>query len=153
MWYQSTFISLSDSYHNLASPVKVKQNLCTLMWSWNLCVSIQSFVLSKWASASSFDFLEYLGLKWDQCNKGTWGVGRCDASGTGGTWGALGIKGTYGFWRKWRILWSWRIMSSLGCWGLRTFFICHYLYFWYVFFHLLIIQYVSSSIFFLFHLG
>ena len=117
---QSTFIGLNDFYHNLASPVRVKQNLCTLTLYWNPCVSIQSFVLSNWASASLFGFLEYSGLKWDQCNKGTCGVGRCSASGVGGAWGALGIKGICGFWwgggfsgaRE-----SWATWATYGAWG------------------------------------
>ena len=49
---QSTFISLSNSYHNLATPAKVKQNLCTWTCSGNSCVSIQSFILSRCTSAS-----------------------------------------------------------------------------------------------------
>ena len=72
----SAFISLSDSYHNLAYPTKVKQNLCTLTLSGKSCVSIQSFVLSKWASTSSSGLPANLGLKWDQFNCGLWGASR-----------------------------------------------------------------------------
>ena len=82
---QLTFISLSDSYHNLASPTKVKWNLCTLTWSRNLCVSIQLFVLSRCASESSPGLLAYSGLKWDQFNCGLWD--------SAGTKEVLGIKG------------------------------------------------------------
>ena len=87
------FISLSNLYHNLVSPTKVKQNLCTLTWSRNSCVSIQLFILSKCASAYSPGLPVYLGLKWDQWNYGLWG--------TAGAAGALGIKGLRGgeaFW-------------------------------------------------------
>ena len=66
------FISLSDSYHNLACPNKVKQNLCTLMWSWNQCV--HPVIHPKCASASLSDLPEYLGLKWDQFNSDICGI-------------------------------------------------------------------------------
>ena len=87
------FISLSDSYHNLASPTKVKQNVCTLTWSGTSCVSIQSFVLSKCPSASSSGLPAYSGLKWDQFN--------CGLCGTPGATGVLDIQGSRGgggFW-------------------------------------------------------
>ena len=63
---QSTFIGLRDSYHNLASPTSVRQSLWTFTPSWNWWVSIQSFVLSWCASASSSVFPENSGLKCDQ---------------------------------------------------------------------------------------
>ena len=43
-------------------------------------------------------FLENLGLKWDQFNNGTCGVGCCSACGAWGTGGALGSKRICGFW-------------------------------------------------------
>ena len=58
----SAIISLKDLYHSLATPISVRQNLCTSSFSQNICVSIQSFILGKWASASSSGFLENLGL-------------------------------------------------------------------------------------------
>ena len=51
-------------------------------------MSIQSFILSRWASASSSGLLAYSGLKWDQFN--------CGLCGTSGTIGASGIKGLRG---------------------------------------------------------
>ena len=101
---QSVFISLSDSYHNLASPTKVKQNLCTFKWSWKSCVSTQSLVLSRCASASSSSLPAYLGLKWDQFNCGLWG--------TPGAIGGLGRNGLCwgGFcpWlSSWALPWTW----------------------------------------------
>ena len=81
-------VGLSDSYHNLASPIKVKQNLCTFMLSRKSCVSIQSLILSKWASASSSGLPANLGLKWDQFN--------CALCGAPGTRGALGRNGLFG---------------------------------------------------------
>ena len=65
---QYASMGLIDSYHSLASPIKVKQNLCTLTWSRNSWVSIQSFILSKCAYTSSSGLPAYLGLKWDQFN-------------------------------------------------------------------------------------
>ena len=59
--WQSTFIGLRDSYHNLASPTNDWQNLWTFPPSWNWCVSIQSFILSRCASAYSSGFPEYSG--------------------------------------------------------------------------------------------
>ena len=63
---QSMFIGCKASYHNLASPTNVKQNLQTLMSSRKWCTFIQSLVLSKWASGSSSGFPENSGLKCDQ---------------------------------------------------------------------------------------
>ena len=74
---QSTTIGFNDSYHNLASPVRVKQNLCPFATSGKLWVSIQSFVLKRWASAPSSGLPEDFGLKYDQFN-----------------WGLLGCTGT-----------------------------------------------------------
>ena len=109
---QSVFISLSNSYHNLASPTKVKQNICTFTWSWKLCVSIESFVLNKCASASSSSLPAYLGLNWDQFNYGFWG--------TPGTIGALGRKGLcWGGFCHWlssgTLPWAW-FWFWLGFW-------------------------------------
>ena len=56
------------SYHNLASAVRVKQNLLTLASAGKLWVSIQSLVLRRCASASSSGFPENSGLKYDQFN-------------------------------------------------------------------------------------
>ena len=50
---QSSSNGASDSYHNLASPIKVKQKHLTLSPSVKLCASIQSLVLRRWDSASS----------------------------------------------------------------------------------------------------
>ena len=50
---QSTSIGLKVSYHNPASPVRVKQNLCTFASSGKLCVSIQSVVLNKCSITTS----------------------------------------------------------------------------------------------------
>ena len=107
---QSTFISLSNSHHKLASPVKAKQNLCTLMWSWNLCVFIQSFVLSKPASASSSGLPEYLGLMWDQFNADMCGEGRCSTS---SAWGAFDTIGSCGFWVGWGLCWAGGVEDSV----------------------------------------
>ena len=78
------------SYHNLASPKRVKQNLLTLWSLGKSCVVIQSFFLSKCASTSSSGFPEKSGLKWDQFN---WlfaiGMGRLS-----GIW--LGLFGSCG---------------------------------------------------------
>ena len=46
-------MAVKDSYHNLASPTNVKQNLWTLIPSRKMCAFIPSLVQSKWASASS----------------------------------------------------------------------------------------------------
>ena len=62
---QSTLMGVKDSYHNLASPTNVKQNLWTFIPPRRLCVVIQSLVQSKWTSASS-GFPENSGLKCDQ---------------------------------------------------------------------------------------
>ena len=56
------------SYHNLASPIRVKQNLLTFWSSGKLCVSIQLLVLRRCSSASSSGFPENSGLKYDQFN-------------------------------------------------------------------------------------
>ena len=64
-------MGLNDSYHNLAYPTNVKQNLWTLTPSWNAWVSIQSFILSRCVSASSSGFPANSGLKCDQFNCGT----------------------------------------------------------------------------------
>ena len=64
---QSSFIGLKDTCHNLASTNNVKQNPWTLIPSWNWCVFIQSFILSRCASASS-GFPENSGLKCENLN-------------------------------------------------------------------------------------
>ena len=95
---QSTTIGLKDSYHSLASPVRVKQNLCTFATSGKLCVSIQSFVLNNWASASSSGLPANSGLKYNQFNCGIWlitwtgGASGCAELGTcaGGSCGCIG---------------------------------------------------------------
>ena len=56
------------SYHSLASPKRVKQNLLTFWSSGKACVVILSFVFNKCTSVSSSGFPEKLGLKWDQFN-------------------------------------------------------------------------------------
>ena len=86
---KSTSIGLKVSYHNLASPVRVKQNLCTSASYGKLCVSIQSFILNKCAIASSSGLPENSGLKYDQFNCGIF-VGRaCGCIGLGGLAGGL----------------------------------------------------------------
>ena len=106
---QSAFIVLKDSYHNLTSPVIIKQNLWTLLSSWNLWMSIQSFVLSKCASTSSSGFPENSGMRCDQFNCGTCGAGYCSAWGSWGTWGAWGALGTSGAWGP-----GWAIILLIG---------------------------------------
>ena len=82
-------MGLNVSYHNLASLVRVKQNLCTFATSGRLCISIQSFVVNKWTSTSSSGLPENSGLKYDQFNCGIW---------TGGVGGNIGLgTGTGGF--------------------------------------------------------
>ena len=68
------FIGLKDSYHNLASPTKVKQNHWNFTSSGNACVSIQLFVLSKCACASS-GFPNNSGLKCEHFNYGKCCIG------------------------------------------------------------------------------
>ena len=87
---QSISMGLRDSYYNLASPVRVKQNLCTFASCWKLWVSIKSLVLSKCATASSSGLLENYGLKYNQLNCGTWNGGFCDCIGPGGFAGRSG---------------------------------------------------------------
>ena len=85
-------------YHNLGSPVSIKQNLWTLSFSWNLWVSIQLFVLYKYASASLSGFPENLGLKQDQFNGGICGTGchsACSTRGAGRAGGAGGSLAPY----------------------------------------------------------
>ena len=69
--FQPTAMALSDSYYSPASPTYTKQNLLTLTPSWNAWVSIQSFLLRRYASASSSGFPANNGLKSDQFNCGT----------------------------------------------------------------------------------
>ena len=77
-------MGLRDSYHNLASPVRVKQNLCTFASCGKLWVSIQSLVFNKCAMAFSSGLHENSGLKYDQLNCGTWNGGFCGCIGLGG---------------------------------------------------------------------
>ena len=82
-------------YHNLASLNSVKQNIWTLVSSTKWCVVIQSLVWSRWASASSSDFPENSGLKWDQfrctsCCAGCAGCcGACHSGGSAGSEGGI----------------------------------------------------------------
>ena len=107
--FQSKAIDMNDSYHNLAFPAKVKQNLWILWPSWNAWVSIQSVVLRRCYSTSSSGLHANSGLKWDQFNCGIgpgwmgcagWtagcagGAGHC-MGGTGGTTGGI-IGGGWG---------------------------------------------------------
>ena len=62
----SITIGSNEAYHNLASPISVKQNLWTFTPSGKSYVFIQSFVFNRWASTSSLGLPEYSGLKWDQ---------------------------------------------------------------------------------------
>ena len=80
---QSTSNGLKILYHNLTSPVRVKQNLCTFAASRKFCVSIQSFVLNKWASTSSSGLPENSVLKYDQFNCGIWTERACGNIGLG----------------------------------------------------------------------
>ena len=59
---QSLSKGTSDSYHNLASPVNVKQNHLTLTSLEKLCASIQSLVLRRCDSASSLGLPENSGF-------------------------------------------------------------------------------------------
>ena len=88
--FKSKTIGLSTSYHNLASPTNLKQNIWTFTPSWNECVSIQSLVLRRWASASSSGLPMNSGLKWDQFN---WGIGSGWIGCVGGTIGCGGGAG------------------------------------------------------------
>ena len=83
-------MGLRVPYHNLASPVTVKQNLCTFTSSGKLCVSIQSFVLSKCAITSSSGLPENSGLKYYLLNCGICTGGACDCIGLVGFSGGLG---------------------------------------------------------------
>ena len=83
-------MGLRDSYHNLASPVRVKQNLCTFASYGKLWVSIQLLVLNKCAMASSSGLPENSGLKYDQLNCGTWNGGFYGCIGYGVFAGGLG---------------------------------------------------------------
>ena len=59
---QSSSNGASDSYHNLASPINVKQKHLTLSPSGKLCASIQSLLLRRWDSASSSGLPENSGF-------------------------------------------------------------------------------------------
>ena len=91
-------MGLNVSYHNLVSLVRIKQSLCTFATSGKLCVSTQSFVLNKWASASSPSLPENSGLKYDQFNCGCiqfgiWTIGAGGniglSTGAGGSCGCI----------------------------------------------------------------
>ena len=92
---QSSSIDLNVSYHNLTSPVRVKQNLCTFVSTGKLCVSIQSLVLNKFANTSSSGLPEHFGLKYDQFNCGIYIGGACSCIELGGFAGGFG--GCIGF--------------------------------------------------------
>ena len=83
-------MGLRDLYHNLASPVRVKQNLCTFVSCRKFWVSIQSLVLNRCATASSSGLPENSGLKYDQLNCGTWNGGFCGCIGLCGFAGGSG---------------------------------------------------------------
>ena len=88
-------MGLKVSYHKLALPVRVKQNFCTFATYEKLCVSIQSFVLNRGATASSSGLPENSGLKWDQFNCGIWTEGAGGNIGLGTC--AEGFCGCTGF--------------------------------------------------------
>ena len=81
----------NEAYHNLASPINVKQNLWTFTPSGKWCVFIQSLVLNRWASTSSSGLLEYSGLKWDQfiCIWTCWPGCSCKGCGPGCSYGSF----------------------------------------------------------------
>ena len=91
---QCTYIYLWDSYQNLASPTNVRQNLWTFTPSWNWYMSIQSFILSRCASASSSGFPKNSGLKCDEFNCGMCCTSYAGCCGWGG-W-VVGGAGTAG---------------------------------------------------------
>ena len=93
------FIGLKDSYNHLASPTNVRQNHWTFTPSGNACVSIQSFALSKYASASSLGFPANSGLKCDQVNCGICCIGCLGTSWFGATGSCTGCWGACGAWR------------------------------------------------------
>ena len=73
--------------------------LCTFATSGKLWVSLQSFVLKRWASASSSGLPENSGLKYDQFNCGCTGFGTW-VRGAGGctgfsTWAGEGGDGSF----------------------------------------------------------
>ena len=63
---QSALMDVKDSYHNLASPTNVKQNLWTLKPSRKWCAVNLLLVQSEWVSASDSGFPENSGFKCDQ---------------------------------------------------------------------------------------
>ena len=63
---QSTFKGSRESYHSLASPSNVRQNLWTFTLLTKQCAFIQSLEQSKCDSASASGFPENSGLKFDQ---------------------------------------------------------------------------------------
>ena len=92
--FQSKAIGLSNWYHNLASPSKVKQSICNLTPSENAWVPIQLLVLRRCVCTSSSGFFENSGLKWDQFNYGI-GPG-CTGGAAGCTGGKAGSAGDTG---------------------------------------------------------
>ena len=72
---QSSSNGASNSYHNLPSPINVKQKCLTLSLSGKLCASIQSLVLRRWDSASSSGFTENSGFFPIQFLSIIWGMG------------------------------------------------------------------------------
>ena len=90
-------MGLRDSYHSLASPIRVKQNLLTFVSSGKLCVSIQSLVFNRCAVASSA-LPENYGLKKDHFSCCGWGgfgrfIGLCGFGGGVGVFGGFGGLG------------------------------------------------------------
>ena len=66
---QSKCTGLRVSYHNLATPMRHKQNLLTFFCHLGSHeFSIQSLVLKRWASATSSGFPGNSVLKYDQFN-------------------------------------------------------------------------------------
>ena len=90
------FMGLKDSYHDLATPTNGEQNCWIFTPSQNACVSIQSFILSKCASASSLGFPGNSGLKCDQFNCGMCCAGTGWSGSIGGWTGCTGFCGTCG---------------------------------------------------------
>ena len=59
---QSLSSGASDSYHSLASPIKVTLKHLTFSPSGKLCATIQSLVLRRWDSTSSTGLPENSGF-------------------------------------------------------------------------------------------
>ena len=101
-------MGLRDSYHKPASPTHVKQKHWTLITSWNAFVSIQSFILRRFASTSSSGLPASSGLKCDQFNCGIW-AGSIGCAGIGCAGGMCSCTGGMGgwywwYWSRWHLL-------------------------------------------------